>query len=154
MTIDQFRKAYPFIPYGSQHDTWKWNTKWYKWLLDRIMNERPSKTTDHDWCKLAISLQVDLKKRNNLFRKLPKPTKEQRYGKDIDPCKDGKWPEDAMPDIRVFANAEEKVRELSRRVAAILTENDYCVNVLKQKTYESRNDYWKKRGRALRHAIK
>ena len=71
---------------------WKWNMKWYKWLLDRILNERPSKTTDHDWCKLAIWMQVELKKCNDLFKKLPKPTKEQRYGKDIDPWKDGKWP--------------------------------------------------------------
>ena len=142
MTIDELRKAYPFIPYGSQYDMWKWNTKWYKWLLDRIMNERPSKTTDHDWCKLAIYLQVGLKKRNDLFKKLPKPTKEQNP--DVDdpdyPWKTGKWPENRMPDIRVFANAEEKVRELSRKVAAILTENDYCVNVLKQKTYKSRKE--------------
>ena len=138
MTIDQFRKAYPFIPYGSQHDTWKWNTKWYKWLLGRIMNERPSTTTDHDWCKLAVYMQVELNKRNGLFKKLPKPTKEQQYGKDIDPFTPGKWPEEAMPTIREFANAEEKVRELSERVAAILTKNDYCVNVLKQKTYKSR----------------
>ena len=47
MTIDQLRKAYPFIHYGSEYDMWKKNTKWYKWLLDRIMSERPAHDTDH-----------------------------------------------------------------------------------------------------------
>jgi hypothetical protein len=61
------------------------------------------------------------------------------------PWMTGKWPEDRMPDIRVFARAEDEVRELSRKVAAILTENDYCVNVLKQKTYESRDEHDRKR---------
>ena len=147
MTIDQLRKAYPFIHYGSEYDMWKKNTKWYKWLLDRIMSERPAHDTDHDWCKLAIYMQVELKKRNNLFKKLPKPTKEQNPDMDDPdyPWKIGKWPEDRMPDIRVFARAEDEVRELSRKVAAILTENDYCVNVLKQKTYESRDEHDRKR---------
>ena len=142
MTIDELRKNYPFIPYGSQYDGWKWYAKWYKWLLDRILNERPSKTTDHDWRKLAIYLQVELKKRNALFRKLPKPTKEQRYGKDwdIDPLAPGKWPEDRMPDIRVFARSEDEVKRIADKVSAILTKNDYCVNVLKEKTYESRKE--------------
>ena len=142
MTIDELRKHYPFIPYGSQYDGWKWNTKWYKWLLDRILNERPSKTTDHDWCKLAIYLQVELKKRNDLFNKLPKPTKEQYFDEDDPdyPWTIGKWPEEAMPDIREFARAEDEVQSLSKKVSAILTMNDYCVNVLKEKTYESRKD--------------
>lgn len=147
MTIDQFRKSYPFIPYGSEYDLWKKTTKWYKWLLDRIRSERPAHDTDHDWGKLAIYMQVELKKRNGLFKKLPKPTKEQYFDEnDPDyPWTTGKWPEDAMPDIRVFADSEEKVRELSRKVAAILTENDYCVNVLKQKTYESSDEHDRKR---------
>ena len=146
MTIDELRKNYPFIPYGSEYDIWKRNTKWYGWLLKRIQNERPATSTDHDWCKLAIYLEVELRKRNALFRKLPKPTKEQNYGKpeDIDPFKPGKWPEDAMPDIRMFAKAEADTRKVSRQVAAILTENDYCVNVLKEKTYRSRNKKNKK----------
>ena len=142
MTIDELRKNYPFIPYGSQYDGWKWNAKWYKYLLDRILNERPSKTTDHDWRKLAIYLQVELKKRNDLFRKLPKPTKEQ-YVDDDDPdypWMTGKWPEDRMPDIRVFARSEDEVKRIADKVSAILTKNDYCVNVLKEKTYESRKE--------------
>ena len=147
MTIDEFRKVYQFIPYGAEYDRWKWNTKWYKWLLNRILNERPSKTTDHDWCKLAIWMQVELKKRNDLFKKLPKPTKEQRYGKDIDPWKDGKWPEDRMPDIRVFARSEDEVKIIADKVSSILTMNDYCVNVLKDKTYESRKEEQKKKRR-------
>ena len=147
MTIDELRKNYPFIPYGSEYNLWNQNTKWYKWLLDRIMTERPSKTTDHDWCKLAIYLQVELKKRNDLFKKLPKPTKEQ-YVDDDDPdypWMTGKWPEDAMPDIRAFAKAEGEVRNTANKVAAILTKNDYCVNVLKEKTYDSRKDEERKK---------
>ena len=142
MTIDEFRKNYPFIAYGSQYDMWKWNTKWYKWLLDRIMNERPAKTTDHDWCKLAIYLQVDLKKRNDLFKKLPKPTKEQTKDDDDPdyPWTEGKWPEDAMPAIREFAKKEDDVKILADKVSSILTMNDYCVNILKQKTYKSRKE--------------
>lgn len=147
MTIDELRKTYPFIPYGAEYDMWKWNTKWYKWLLDRILNERPSKTTYHDWVKLAIYLQVELKKRNDLFKKLPKPTKEQRYGKewDIDPLTPGKWPEDAMPDIRTFAKSEDDVKRIADKVSAILTLNDYCVNILRDKTYESRKEHEKKK---------
>lgn len=147
MTIDELRKNYPFIPYGSEYEIWKRNTKWYGWLLKRIQNERPAKSTDHDWCKLAIYLEMELKKRNALFKNLPKPTKEQ-YADDDDPdypWKTGKWPEDAMPDIRVFAKAEADTRKVSRQVAAILTENDYCVDVLKEKTYDSRNEDRKKR---------
>ena len=151
MTIDELRKNYPFIPYGSQYDGWKWNTKWYKYLLDRILNERPSKTTDHDWCKLAIYLQVELKKRNDLFKKLPKPTKEQCFDEDDPeyPWTIGKWPEDAMPDIRAFAKSEDEVKKIADRVSSILTMNDYCVNVLKEKTYKSRKEEEdeKKKGR-------
>lgn len=147
MTIDEFRETYPFIPYGAEYDVWKWNMKWYKWLLNRILNEIPSKTTIHDWFKLAISLQVDLKKRNDLFKKLPKPTKEQRYGKEIDPFTIGKWPEDRMPDIRVFTKSEDEVKIIADKVSSILTRNDFCVNVLKEKTYDSRKEKEKRKKR-------
>ena len=139
MTIDQLRKTYPFIPYGSEYELWEKTGKWYKWLLERILSERPSEGTDHDWNKLAIWLQVGLKERNALFRQLPKPTKEQNYGDDIDPFVDGKWPEDAMPAIRTFAEKEAECHDIGEKVAAILTKNEYCKKVLKQKTYKSRN---------------
>ena len=45
MTIDEFRKNYPFISYGSEYELWKRNTKWYRWLLKRIQAERPAL-----WC--------------------------------------------------------------------------------------------------------
>lgn len=149
MTIDELRKHYPFIPYGSEYDLWKKTGKWYKWLLDRILSERPAHDTDHDWNKLAIWLQVELKERNALFRQLPKPTKEQNYSDkdDIDPFAVGKWPEDAMPAIRTFAEKEAKCRNVGERVAAILTKNEYCVKVLKQKTYKSRRQEEKARKR-------
>ena len=147
MNIDELRKNYPFISYGNQYQYWEKLTKWYNWLLDRIINERPAKSTDHDWVKLAIYFQVQMKEREKLFKKLPKPTKEQiKDEEDPDyPWKPGKWPEDRIPDIQVFANSEEKVMELSRKVAAILTENDYCVNILKDKTYDSRKEHEKKK---------
>lgn len=149
MTIDELRKEYPFIPYGSEYELWRKTGKWYKWLLDRILSERPASDTDHDWNKLAIWLQVVLKERNALFRKLPKPTKEQNYSDkdDIDPFAEGKWPEDAMPAIRAFAEKEEKCRNVGERVASMLTRNEYCVKVLKQKTYKSRKQEEKARKR-------
>ena len=149
MTIDELRKHYPFIPYGSEYESWKMTGKWYKWLLDRILSERSASDTDHDWNKLAIWLQVALKERNELFRKLSKPTKEQtKDGDDPEyPWTEGKWPEDAMPAIRAFAEKEAKCRDVGERVAAILTKNEYCVKVLNQKTYKSRNQEEKARKR-------
>ena len=54
MTIDELRKNYPFIAYGNQYQFWEKLTQWYSWLLERIVSERPAKSTDHDWVKLAI----------------------------------------------------------------------------------------------------
>jgi hypothetical protein len=149
MTIDESRKHYPFISYGSEYDLWEKTGKWYKWLLDRILSERPSEGTDHDWNKLAIWLQFELKERNALFRQLPKPTKEQYSDKDDPdyPWTTGKWPEDAMPAIRTFAEKEAKCHDVGEKVAAILTKNEYCKKVLKQKTYKSRNQEEKARKR-------
>lgn len=149
MTIDELRKEYPFIPYGSEYELWRKTGKWYKWLLDRILSERPASDTDHDWNKLAIWLQVVLKERNALFRKMPKPTKEQYadYDDPEYPWTTGKWPEDAMPTIRTFAEKEAKCYDVGEKVAAILTRNKYCVKVLKQKTYKSRKQEEKARKR-------
>lgn len=142
MTIDQLRKKYPFISYGAEYDRWKRIGKWYKWLSERIMSERPTTNTLHEWRKLAIYFQSELRKRNALFKKLPKPTKEQYSDQDDPdyPWTTGKWPEDAMADIRMFANAEDKCYNMSRDVAAILTENDYYTDVVEQKTYESNKE--------------
>lgn len=147
MNIDELRKNYPFISYGNQYQYWGKLTKWYNWLLDRIINERPAKSTDHDWCKLAIYFQVQMKEREKLFKKLPKPTKEQiKDEEDPDyPWKPGKWPESAMPKIRDFCKCEAETRKYSRQVAAILTENEYCTKVLKEKTYKSRRQEDKER---------
>ena len=147
MNIDEFRKCYPFISYGNQYQYWEKLAQWYNWLLDRIVNERPAKSTDHDWVKLAIYFQVQMKEREKLFKKLPKPTKEQNKDEDDPdyPWKPGKWPERSMPKIREFCKCEAETRKYSRQVAAILTENEYCVKVLKEKTYKSKRQEDKKR---------
>lgn len=59
----------------------------------------------------------------------------------------GKWPEDAMPAIRTFAQKEAKCHDVGEKVAAILTKNEYCKKVLKQKTYKSRKQEEKARKR-------
>ena len=138
MNIDQLREIYPFIPCGEEYKRWKSNATWYKWLLNRIMSERSAEYTDHDWTKLAFSFKFELKERNELFKRLPKPSKEQMYPDidDIDPFSVGKWPETAMPDIREFAKSEDGCEKTATKIAAILTRNDYCVSVLRQKTYK------------------
>jgi hypothetical protein len=88
-----------------------------------------------------------MKEREKLFKKLPKPTKEQiKDEEDPDyPWKPGKWPEKSMPKIREFCKSEAETRKYSRQVAAILTENEYCTKVLKEKTYKSRRQEDKER---------
>ena len=39
-----------------------------------------------------------------------------------------------------FAKKEDDVKILADKVSSILTMNDYCVNILKQKTYKSRKE--------------
>lgn len=140
MNIDELRKHYPFISYGNMYHGWEKTTKWYEWLLNRIVSERPAKSTDHDWVKLAISFKFLMKEHEKLFKKLPKPRKEQEDKEDDPeyPWTKGKWPERSMPKIREFCKCEAETRKYSRQVAAILTENDYCVKVLGEKTYASR----------------
>lgn len=155
MTIKQFRKTYPFIPYGSEYELWKKIGKLYKWLLGKIVSERPAIGMYHEWRKITIWFQDELKKRNSMFRNLPKPTKEQNYdNNDLTKKKKGKWPEHSMEKIQEFADEEEECWKLSRRVAAMLTENEYYVKVLKQKTYKSMGRETKDRKKNTNQEIK
>lgn len=152
MTIDELRKHYPFIAYGNQYFFWKKLGEWYNWLWDRIWNERPCSYTCHDWRGLVCSYFSALKDREDAFKRLPKPTKAQ-IKDDNDPeypWKPGKWPEKSMPKVREFCKAEEQCKKVANNVAAMLTLNDYHINVLGEKKYQSskekEEEYKKNRG--------
>ena len=136
MTLSLFRKSYPFIAYGDEYKRWKRAKKWYKWLFDRLHTEGPTEYTCHDWRKLHFKFECHLEKFNEAFKALPKPTREQ-YNSDYDPLVVGKWPEDAIDLLEKFILQDTYCREDANEVAAILTKNDYQVNVLKMKQYES-----------------
>ena len=59
----------------------------------------------------------------------------------------GKWPEEAIGDIKKFLEESDYCRDVAKDVAAILTEKDYHLNVLKEKTYDSTKDLMKGRGK-------
>jgi bacterioferritin-associated ferredoxin len=136
MTLRQFRENYPFIAYGDEYHRWKKIVKYYKWLFDRLHTEGPTQYTVHDWRKLHCEFEWHVKNFNWLFRNLPKPTKEQ-YNRKCNPFAVGKWPEDSLDAIEKFIAIDAKCRKCAEDVAAILTKNDYQVNVLKMKQYES-----------------
>lgn len=140
MNLDEMRKHYPFISYGDEYQLWEKNTEWYNWLLDRITTEEHASGVGHEWNTVSAWLFSLLRDRDKLFKALPKPTKEQISDQDDPdyPFKEGKCPEQELPAIREFAVVEAKTRKMSRRVAAVLVENEYCINVLKQKTYPSK----------------
>lgn len=146
MTLRQFRENYPFIAYGDEYNRWKKAKKWYEWLFDRLHTEGPTEYTVHDWRKLQLEFEWHVKNFNKLFRNLPKPTKEQ-YNRECDPFVVGKWPEDSLDAIKKFIAGDAKCRECAENVAAILTKNDYQVNVLKMKQYESNKRRCSEKGR-------
>ena len=139
MTIDEMRKHYPFISYGNQYAHWKKTVRYYKYLLDRITTEPHAYEVGHDWNKWSATFYCAFIKHRKLLAKLPKPTKEQTS--DVAWTK-GKWPEKSMPKIRLFCKSNAEMKECAKTVAAILTLNEYCVKVMKCKTYPSKN--WSK----------
>ena len=78
---------------------------------------------------------------------MPKPTKEQ-HNRNYDIDVVGKWPEEATKDIKKLLKKTNYCNDVAKDVAAILTEKDYHLNVLKEKTYDSTKDMekgWKKK---------
>ena len=144
MTLSLFRKNYPFIAYGDEYNRWKKAKKWYEWLFDRLHTEGPTEYTCHDWRKLNFKFESHIMMFNEAFKALPKPTKEQ-YNSDYDINVVGKWPEDAIDLIEKFILRDTYCREDAKEVAAILTKNDYQVNVLKMKQYESNKVKYEKK---------
>ena len=55
-------------------------------------------------------------------------------------CKRRKWPKDATKQIKAFLEEANHCRSVAKDVAAIITERDYHLNVLKEKTYDSTKD--------------
>lgn len=147
MNFDEFRKRYPFVAYGEEYESWGKQRKWYRWLYKRLHNDRPTSSTCHEWRGLHFKFKTALDEYEKAFRVLPKPTKEQ-HNRDYDIDVVGKWPEEAIEDIKKFLEEANYCKDVAKDVAAIITENDYRTNVLKEKTYDSTQDLekgWKKR---------
>lgn len=150
MDFDDFRKHYPFVAYGDEYASWGEKRKWYKWLYNRLHAERPTSYTCHEWRGLHFKFKTALDEYEKAFKVLPKPTKEQYSDMDDPeyPWTIGKWPEEAIDDIKEFLKKANYCRGVAKDVAAIITENDYRTNVLKEKTYDSTKDLekgWNKR---------
>ncbi len=150
MDFDEFRKRYPFVAYGGEYASWGKQRKWYKWLYNRLHTERPTKNTCHEWRRLHWVYQTALDEYEKAFKVLPKPTKEQIPDMDDPnyPWTIGKWPEESIGDIKKFLEKSAYCKNVAKDVAAILTEKDYRLNVLKEKTYDSTKDMekgWKKK---------
>lgn len=147
MNFDDFRRCYPFIAYGEEYAIWGKLMKWYKWLYNRLHIERPTECVCHEWRRLHWVYKTTLDECESAFKALPKPTKEQ-HNRNYDIDVVGKWPEDAMKEIKAFFEKANYCRSVAKDVAATLTEKDYHLNVLKEKTYDSTKDMekgWKKK---------
>jgi len=147
MNFDEFRKRYSFVAYGEEYESWGKQRKWYKWLYNRLHTERPTERTCHEWRRLHWVYQTAIDEYETAFKVLPKPTKEQ-HNRNYDIDVVGKWPEESIGDIKKFLEKSAYCKDVAKDVAAILTEKDYHLNVLKEKTYDSTKDLekgWKKR---------
>ena len=144
MKFSDFRKTYPFIAYGEEYATWGKQMKWYRWLYKRLHTERPTERTCHEWRRQHWIYKTALDDCERAFKVLPKPTKEQ-HNRNYDIDVVGKWPEYATNDIVKFLKKINYCRSVAKDVAAILTEKDYHLNVLKEKTYSSTKDMEKGR---------
>ena len=147
MNFENFRRTYSFIAYGEEYANWVRRRKWYKWLYKRLHNDRPTTYTCHEWRRLHWVYKTALDEYEKAFKVLPKPTKEQ-HNRNYDIDVVGKWPEEATGDIKKFLKKSNYCNDVAKDVAAIITENDYHINVLKEKTYDSTKDMekgWGKR---------
>lgn len=143
MKFDDFRKCYSFVAYGEKYDSWSKQRKWYKWLYNRLHTERPTEMTCHEWRRLHWVYRTAIDEYEKAFKILPKPTKEQ-HNRDYDTDVVGKWPEEATEDIKKFLEKSNYCKNVAKDVAAILTEKDYRLNVLNEKTYDSTEDMEKR----------
>ena len=144
MNFDDFRKTYPFIAYGEEYANWSSQMKWYRWLYKRLHTERPTDRIYHEWRRLHWVYKIAFDECESAFKVLPKPTKEQ-HNRNYDIDVVGKWPEEATKDIKKFLKKTNYCNDVAKDVAAILTEKDYHLNVLKEKTYDSTKDMEKGR---------
>lgn len=150
MTIDDLRKTYPFIGYGTEWSLWKKNGRWYKWLLDRLYKERPTEGACHEMFRVFTLFAREVEARNKIFETLQKPTKEQKQ--EVGIYETAEWPDAQMDDIRKFCEVEAKCWNLSRQAAAALAENDYRLGVLLEKTYDSLRERQRKTRKKRRNS--
>ena len=139
MILEDFRKSYPFIAYGEEYANWCKRMKWYEWLYKRLNNDKPSMTNYGSWKWLHCLYKNALDECEKEFKILPKPTKEQ-HNQNYDITVVGKWPEKSTKDIKKFLRKYDQCNDVATDVAIIMTENDYHINVLKEKTCDSIQD--------------
>ena len=91
------------------------------------------------WRWLYGTYKNALDKCEKEFKVLPKPTKDQ-HNQNYDINVVGKWPEKSIKDIKKFLRKYDQCSDVATDIAAILSENDYHNNVLKEKTCDSIKD--------------
>ena len=139
MNLKDFRQSYPFIAYGEEYAKWSRQMKWYKYLYKRLCTDRPSEYHYDAWRWLYGTYENALDECEKAFKVMPKPTKDQ-HNQNHDINVVGKWPEKSIKDIKKFLRKYDQCADVATDIAAILTENDYHNNVLKEKTYDSIKD--------------
>ena len=113
--------------------------KWYKYLYKRLCTDRPSEYHYSVWKWFQNVYKTSFDECEKAFKVLPKPTKEQ-HNRNYDISVVGKWPEKAIKDIKKFLRKYDQCNDVASDVAVIITENDYHINVLKEKTCDSMKD--------------
>ena len=113
--------------------------KWYKYLYNRLRTDRPSEYHYDVWKWFQNVYKTAFDECEKAFKVLPKPTKDQ-HNQNYDINVVGKWPEKAIKNIKKFLRMYDKCSDVATDIAAILTENEYHINVLKEKTCYSMND--------------
>ena len=139
MILKDFRQSYPFIAYGEEYAKWSRQMKWYKYLYNRLCTDGPSEYHYDVWKWFQNVYKTAFDECEKAFKVLPKPTKDQ-HNQNYDINVGGKWPEKAIKNIKKFLRMYDKCSDVATDIAAILTENEYHINVLKEKTCYSMKD--------------
>lgn len=139
MALKDFMQSYPFIAYGEEYAKWSRQMNWYKYLYKRLCTDRPSEYHCGVWKWFQNVYKTAFDECEKAFKVLPKPTKEQ-HNQNYDINVVGKWPEKDIKNIKKFLKMYDQCNDVATDIAAILTENDYHINVLKEKTCDSMKD--------------
>lgn len=113
--------------------------KWYKYLYKRLCTNRPAEYHYSVWKWFQNVYKTSFDECEKAFKALPKPTKDQ-HNQNYDINVVGKWPEKAIKNIKKFLKMYDQCNDVATDIAAILIKNDYHINVLKEKSYDSIKD--------------